>query len=343
MTISVTGRDIEVALGAIPGGLSGTRVASINDLADGAEAAMRAAGINTHKGKAVFLAQVTVESAYFRSVTEYGGASTSYAPYYGRGFIQMTHRSNYAAFGRWCKARGLLKDADYFVKNPSAAARPRWAWTSAVWYLSANNLVDLANRGEIDAVGMGVHAGDIHADRRGYPWTDYGRNRVENTRKIYRALMANVPSSGGTSSSSGAWRYDMPHGDMSVKEVQKAAGVTADGVYGPSTRRAVKRLQRRLKVKPRDGLWGPSTEKAYRRSLRKDNLLERGDRGRKVRRLQRQMNRIFPAYSRLKVDGIFGKATEDVIETFQRRAGIAADGVVGPRTRRALRRSGVTL
>ena len=73
------------------------------------------------------------------------------------------------------------------------------------------------------------------------------------------------------------------------------------------------------------------------------SLLERGDRGRKVRRLQRKMNRVFPAYSDLRVDGIFGKSTEDVIQKFQRRSGLTADGIIGAKTRRALARSGVKI
>lgn len=139
------------------------------------------------------------------------------------------------------------------------------------------------------------------------------------------------------------WRYDMPTGGMTVKQVQRIVGVAQDGIYGKSTRAGVRKLQRKLRVKPRDGLWGKSTEKAWKRSQRKDNLLERGDRGRKVRKLQRKMNRVFPAYSSLTVDGIYGKSTERVIETFQRRANLTADGIVGPTTKRALARSGVKI
>ena len=60
--------------------------------------------------------------------------------------------------------------------------------------------------------------------------------------------------------------------------------------------------------------------------------LKIGDRGEQVRQLQAGLNRDYPAYSKLVVDGIFGPATESVIREFQRRAGLPVDGVAGPGT-----------
>jgi LysM repeat protein len=61
-------------------------------------------------------------------------------------------------------------------------------------------------------------------------------------------------------------------------------------------------------------------------------LLRLGSVGDTVARLQSELNRVFPAYSALSVDGDFGPATERVVKEFQRRAGLTADGVVGPVT-----------
>lgn len=59
--------------------------------------------------------------------------------------------------------------------------------------------------------------------------------------------------------------------------------------------------------------------------------LERGDRGRTVKRLQRALH-LYP-------DGIFGRATARAVRRFQRRHDLHADGVVGPATWRMIRRS----
>ncbi len=71
--------------------------------------------------------------------------------------------------------------------------------------------------------------------------------------------------------------------------------------------------------------------------------IKRGDKNSDVKSLQRDLNRVFPAYSRLKVDGVFGPSMERVIREFQRRAGIKDDGVVGPTTKRKLRVYGIHL
>lgn len=69
--------------------------------------------------------------------------------------------------------------------------------------------------------------------------------------------------------------------------------------------------------------------------------LRRGSTGSRVRNLQRGLNKAFPAYSRLAVDGSFGPATERVVKEFQRRVGLEPDGSVGPLTEPALARYGV--
>src|SRR5262245_22820946 len=58
-------------------------------------------------------------------------------------------------------------------------------------------------------------------------------------------------------------------------------------------------------------------------------ILKRGDRGTAVKKVQRALG-VEP------VDGIFGADTEAAVKRFQRRKGLAVDGVVGPQTRKAL-------
>jgi hypothetical protein len=66
------------------------------------------------------------------------------------------------------------------------------------------------------------------------------------------------------------------------------------------------------------------------------STLSRGSTGPAVRELQRVLNAWYPQMS-LKVDGVFGLATEAAVRALQERSGgLVVDGVVGPRTRGVL-------
>lgn len=71
--------------------------------------------------------------------------------------------------------------------------------------------------------------------------------------------------------------------------------------------------------------------------------LKVGSSGAKVRALQNGLNRVFPAYSKLLVDGYYGAATAGVVKEFQRRVGLVADGWCGPITLAALKKFGITI
>lgn len=60
-----------------------------------------------------------------------------------------------------------------------------------------------------------------------------------------------------------------------------------------------------------------------------------------VRDLQRRLNLIFPAYSRLAVDGLYGPKTEAVVKEFQKRSGLTATGKIDAATKAALKKAGV--
>jgi hypothetical protein len=73
-------------------------------------------------------------------------------------------------------------------------------------------------------------------------------------------------------------------------------------------------------------------------------VLRVGSKGAAVRALQAGLNKTFPAYSHLDVDGQFGPKTKAVVMEFQRRSKFKAgdvNGIVGPATRKALNKNGV--
>ena len=109
-----------------------------------------------------------------------------------------------------------------------------------------------------------------------------------------------------------------------VASVQKALGLKVDRVYGPATRRAVKRFQRRRGLKA-DGIVGPATWAAIKRVRARQTARGGGSSSSRrgaVRLLQRKLG--------ITADGVFGPGTAAAVKAFQRRHGLTADGVVAP-------------
>lgn len=116
-----------------------------------------------------------------------------------------------------------------------------------------------------------------------------------------------------------------------VAALQRKLGISADGVFGSGTKRAVRSYQRRHGLVA-DGIAGPQTLRSLGLgagpSRRSGSRGGRSQRSGGVRSLQRALG--IPA------DGVFGPQTERKVRSYQRRRGLTPDGVVGPQTRRAL-------
>jgi peptidoglycan hydrolase-like protein with peptidoglycan-binding domain len=114
-----------------------------------------------------------------------------------------------------------------------------------------------------------------------------------------------------------------------VAQLQRALGITADGIFGRKTLKAVRALQKREGLAV-DGIVGSQTLGALERTSERGRggTLELGGRGPAVARLQRALG--IPA------DGIFGQETLDAVRALQKREGLVVDGIVGSQTRAAL-------
>lgn len=132
------------------------------------------------------------------------------------------------------------------------------------------------------------------------------------------------------------------HGSANVAALQvalRAQGLYAgsvDGVDGPGTAAAVRRLQRRSGLHA-DAIAGPMTRRALGRRGRPafgSRVVGPGDRGWDVAALQFRLAwRGFPSGA---IDGGFGGHTGAALVRYQRWAGLSADGRAGPATLRSL-------
>lgn len=115
-----------------------------------------------------------------------------------------------------------------------------------------------------------------------------------------------------------------------VVHLQRALGVSADGVFGRHTLHAVELFQRRHGLLV-DGEVGPQTRAAMHtenRGASGEIVIRLHDRGPAVAALQRALG--------ITADGDFGPQTLRAVKHFQAQRGLLVDGQVGDHTRAAL-------
>ncbi len=151
--------------------------------------------IDTPQRLAAFLGQIGHESGGLRYVRELA-AGDAYEGredlgntqpgdgrrYRGRGLIQITGRDNYRATAR----RLQPVDAPDFEDFPEALQEPRWAcWSAADWW-HAHRCNELADAGDIVALGRLINRGNARSTRAANGEAD----RIQRTEQARRALAA---------------------------------------------------------------------------------------------------------------------------------------------------------
>lgn len=216
------------------------------------------------------------------------------------------------------RRRSLVSEALLDLDGPSGA-EPAWErdlTEENVWELSARV---------------------ARAKRRAVRKPVLHQTRAASASLLVAAVAATVPATGGAQSKSR--RATAAQVDVkllrkgargpAVVSLQRALGVTADGIFGPKTRAAVRAFQQRHGLVV-DGIVGPQTRAALERAAsagaRKGGF--KMFRAPWVAPVQRALG--IPA------DGIFGPQTRAAVIAFQKRKGLIVDGIVGPQTLGAL-------
>jgi putative chitinase len=151
----------------------------------------------------------------------------------GGGIKQLTGRSNFARFG---SSVGMTADqaADYVRTK-------KGAFESACWFWRTNNLERFADRDDIDGMSRAVNGGDNGLVDR--------RNRYNRAKTIISGKVSSFPSRvndriiDSVTQHPNATLRRGSTGDT-VRQVQLALRLDADGNFGPMTEQAVKSWQR---------------------------------------------------------------------------------------------------
>lgn len=120
--------------------------------------------------------------------------------------------------------------------------------------------------------------------------------------------------------------------EEAVKAFQRKAGLTADGIVGSGTLSALNASNAPKADAGATATTAPTTTTAPEAG--DYTTLKQGSNGEAVKQLQQRLIEL--GYLTGSADGDYGSATTDAVKTFQKQAGLTADGIAGSNTQKAL-------
>jgi putative chitinase len=152
----------------------------------------------------------------------------------GKGLIQLTGRHNVEEFAK--SINMTAEEASSYLETEEGAM------ASACWFWTENNCNDYVDAGDIEGLSKRINGGTIGL-----------KDRIKKWNKNIDILNHNYSKKPTSILRRGA------RGD-SVKLIQHALNITADGIFGPGTESTLIDWQEAHKLVP-DGIAGPSTYK----------------------------------------------------------------------------------
>lgn len=159
--------------------------------------------------------------------------------YRGRGIIQLTGKANYTDFANDIGI-SLEDSVEYLTTKKGAVEAACWYW---------------------DTRGLNRYADtkDVYTTTR---LINGGTNGLSDRNKLYRKASRILESDDKKQSVGLPDDYrtyvSMGHRGEDVRYIQDRLGINSDGIFGPGTKRAVKKFQKENNLKP-DGVVGPDT------------------------------------------------------------------------------------
>ena len=147
--------------------------------------------------RACHVGECAQETDWYQTYSEYGGAGSSYAPYYGRGFIQLTWSDNYSAFADWLTSKGVtnnvMGDINSVATLPYAAYAAIFYFVHSSW--NGHTLAEFC-----DSCGGPPDWGQIsRAINRGNPYATSAAYGEDIRNKAINAVLAVTPDETKTS------------------------------------------------------------------------------------------------------------------------------------------------